>query len=216
MAPVCVITLLQAPCLALCRLHRCCPLCWPCRCDRVGTLCQNSAKSKWTREYLLSTFGTVKNDAEKSNWGNHFMFHRGAGVRGGGAVLPRPPPRLPSCLPRTVHGAYATACMSGRGFLPDVGGGMRRSYSTMPRPCCCGCLLGVPCRAVPLSREQGADFQKPTESVRMTYQEWVTALDLHEADPEKNPHVYFKASNSDKNVGAGCGVAKAPYGRRGV
>ena len=41
---------------------------------------QNDAGTKWTREYLQEQFGDSKNEADLSNWDNHFMFYRG-GVR---------------------------------------------------------------------------------------------------------------------------------------
>ena len=38
---------------------------------------QNLATKKWTRGYLSQQFGDRENEADYSNWDNHFMFYRG-------------------------------------------------------------------------------------------------------------------------------------------
>jgi hypothetical protein len=51
---------------------------------------------------------------------------------------------------------------------------------------------------------QGAGFTPPTESKKMSYREWTAALDDHERDPRKHPHIYFKASHPPNKVRPAC------------
>ena len=79
--------------------------CWclPCALVSIAIVCtsQNDAGTKWTREYLQEQFGDSKNEADLSNWDNHFMFYRG-GVRCWG---------VDAAVPSRYRGAPPLACL---------------------------------------------------------------------------------------------------------